>query len=95
MQSTDKKPSLWLMFALIPVSIAFSGYVLMCLWSWFVVPIFNLPNLDMIQSAGVLTVSMFLRSTVKQQLDTSDIIVSVFAKPLMFLGIGFVISLFM
>ena len=52
---------LWLVF-LIP-SYLYSGFVFSRLWAWFIVPIFSLPQLTVMQAVGVNVVVAFLTAT--------------------------------
>jgi len=45
---------------LLAVTVAVNGYVLMTLWGWFVVPIFRLPTLRLVDAVGLTSVIGFL-----------------------------------
>lgn len=48
----------------LPVSVALRGWVLMCFWKWFVVPVFHLPALGIMQAVGLSVAAMaFTAST--------------------------------
>ncbi len=52
-------PFLFLLL-LMPASLMWSGYVLSCLWGWFIVPTFGLPPLAVAPAIGVALVVSFM-----------------------------------
>jgi len=64
MSNENKSPeemllgSLLNIFIGLPLSLCLSwfygGYVLSCLWLWFVVPVFGLPELNVLQASGLM-----------------------------------------
>ena len=86
---------------LIALSAVTSGWALSILWGWFVVPVFGLPALTIAQAVGVSYVVSFLTRRTAQpnkgEKEHSDVVwgVSVlFIAPLLTLGIGWIIHLF-
>ena len=47
-------------FAIVIGAIAWRGYVLSIIWSWFMVPVFHLPELMVAQAIGIAAVVSFL-----------------------------------
>lgn len=80
-----------------------NGWALTVLWTWFIVPVFNLPTLSIIQAIGIGMVVTFLtRHSIDKEEDAKDIgaaistaIVSAVVVPLLTVGIGYIISLFL
>jgi hypothetical protein len=96
--------------ALLAVFIAFSsmynGWVLMKLWEWFIIPVFHLPMLTLPAAMGLSLVVHFLTYQHQSTSDTKGteeeekkkrirIFVQIFLRPLIVLGIGYVIHLYM
>jgi len=50
-------------FALLPFSLIISGATFDLLWSWFIVPVFHLPELTLVASIGVQIVINYLNPT--------------------------------
>lgn len=74
------------------------GWVISVLWAWFMVPIFDLPTLTLVQAIGVgVVVSTFTaRTTIyKNQEVSSATWIAVFTVPLFSLLMGWVVHLFM
>jgi hypothetical protein len=84
------------------LSAIWSGWVLTVLWGWFIVPLFGLPALSLVYAIGFSLVVRFLvfqiPNTTKNE-DTSYKIYEAAAysvvQPLVFLGVGFIVTLFM
>lgn len=77
------------------IAIIWSGYVLMLLWGWFVVPLFALPALGLINAIGIMTI---VGLTTKQYVSTNgdnkhEFIASMFMRPAVALVIGFIAHL--
>lgn len=80
-----------------------SGWVLSILWSWFVIPIFNLPNISISMAIGFsLVVGMLTShsaiSNNNNGKETWEIILQLLGKalgePLLFLIIGWIVKMF-
>jgi hypothetical protein len=97
-----------LLVILLPGSIIMSGWVLTILWSWFIVPVFNLPSLTIPYAIGISTViSMLTNKTVSsnavnnknEKKETSTVIAEAlalsFGVPLFLLFFGWIITLFL
>jgi len=73
-----------------------NGWVLSWLWLWFVVPVFAVPALSMLQSIGIATVISFMT---KQYVPTGDKAGEAWAylilTPLVTLLFGYIIHSFM
>jgi len=87
---------LLLLILLIPLMIM-SAFTLTVLWDWFVVTTFQLPALRIPQALGLgLIVSYFtMNRTTDPSKDFSDVMVDAITKPFVFLGLGWVVHLFM
>jgi len=86
---------------LVALSAVTAGWVLSILWGWFVVPAFGIPALTIAQAIGVSYVVSFLARRTAQpnkgEKEHSEVIwgLSVLLiSPLLTLGIGWVIHLF-
>ena len=83
-------------FIMLPFATIFSAWVTCQLWGWFIVPIFHLDPLSMIQALGLgLIIGYFAHQYVKQSLDMGDWIVFLWVKPAVFLIVGWFYHLFM
>lgn len=97
-------------FVLLALFIAFSsmynGWVLMKLWEWFIVPVFHLPMLTLPAAMGLSLVVHFLTYNQQRTSDTNGteeekkkkmihVFVQIFLRPLIVLGIGYGIHLYM
>lgn len=89
-------------FAMSIVFVLWEGFVLSCLWKWFIVPIFHLPALAVIQASGIaLIVGLITRTdqSVCVQEENPFIIIERSAMdcvqiPLFTLIIGYIFSFF-
>lgn len=76
------------------------GFVLMQLWSWFIVPVFNLPLLTLVTAIGLsLTVSLVVHSPDMRVIpgETTSLwklVGNAFIRPAIMLGIGYVVFKF-
>lgn len=87
-------------FAYLAFLAVLRGWVLSCLWLWFIVPIFNLPQLSTVQAIGVSCVISFLTVHLSEMKDedkkpsterwVDGLLFNFFA-----LGIGYVVHLFL
>lgn len=75
------------------------GVALQMLWGWFIIPIFHLPPLSLLQAIGVAMVVGFLT---KQHIPTSkepgakkELILHIFIQPIAAMAIGYIIHLLM
>lgn len=83
-------------------SVILSGFVLQLLWSWFVVPTFDAPSLTIPAAIGLSCVVTYLTNegnTANQQKENMDeavirLLTFAIGRPVMYLGIGWVIHLF-
>lgn len=80
------------------------GYILSVLWSWFVVPTFDIPRLSVAVAIGIsLVVTMLIGDNGKGDSDEDDepqvtfvfAIAKIFFLPLFILGIGWIVKGFM
>lgn len=69
------------------------GYVLSILWAWFMVPIFHLPELTIVQAIGVSFVVSFFTTTIKEEKVNAEKRKS-FGAIMMEVGIFLALSLF-
>ena len=81
---------------LIVVSAVINGLVLKVLWGWFMVTTFGLPTLSISAAIGSMVVVDFLiAKTVKDEPPMSKVLAESLLMPLIFLGMGWVVQLFM
>jgi len=85
------------------LSTAVNGWALMTLWGWFVIPVFGLPSLSIVQAIGVALVVSFLTkhtdTSVQQKRSTGEaigfLVGSSFFLPVITVAIGYVVHQFM
>lgn len=90
---------LWFLVLLV-VGLLLAGWVLSILWGWFVVPIFNVENLTIVQAIGLsLVFDLFASGLKAETVDEKDPIdkmlksaVRVILTPLFFLFIGWIVQ---
>lgn len=87
---------LFMLIIMIPLMI-FSAFTITVLWDWFVVTTFQLPALRIPQALGLgLIVYYFtMNQATDPDKDFSDVMGEAIAKPFVFLGLGWVVHLFM
>lgn len=90
--------ALFTLFIIVPLSMIFSGFAISMLWDWFIVATFGLKALTIAQAIGMGLLVTYLTVTIRKG-DGSwtlgeKIAISIF-KPLIFLGLGWVVHLFM
>ncbi len=80
------------------VEVIINGWALSALWGWFVVPIFNLPSLTIIQAIGIGLILSYITNKSPSQEDnrkTSEKIIDGIARsimaPIFSVGTGWVI----
>jgi hypothetical protein len=81
---------------LIVLSVLVNGWVAAVLWGWFVVPLFGLPAINIAQACGVgMTINMLTgqKSTQKTD-DWASVMATAFFVPLLLLGVGWIVHLF-
>lgn len=74
--------------------VSYSAAVIMVLWSWFVSPVFAVPDLTLIQAIGIGTLVQFMTAdpTFRKSDDGSSTqLIYVIARPSIALVIGFII----
>lgn len=85
--------------ALIICSVLLRGFVLSILWGWFISPVFNLPNLSILQAIGIsMVIAMFTITYTVAKEDDKDkwkpAVMSIMY-PLLSLAIGWILKGFM
>jgi len=77
------------------------GYVLSILWSWFILPVFNLPSLSVVQAIGVMIVFRSLSNYTATKEDKEETTSQKVAKvivglvwPWLFLGTAWIVKHF-
>lgn len=86
-----------LMLILGIIGMLVGGWAFMLLWGWFIVPPFELPNLTLLQSIGLVLVITFFRYPMQKQEKqemaeyVGQIIGASIVSPLAFLGIGWIV----
>lgn len=58
--ATERTLGCLLLLISIPISISLRGYVLVQLWTWFIVPQFDLAPLSITSALGIATIAKFL-----------------------------------
>lgn len=86
--------------ALVVASMVLNAFVVQYLWLWFVIPLFGLSALSLIQAMGFGIVVAFMTKQPEVHYEnlkkdsTSNTVVT-FLRPLMYLGIAWIVQLFM
>jgi len=94
-----------ILLCLWPWLIAWNGWVFVCLWTWFVVPVFDLPAINIVQAIGLCLVArvmlgMHWVSRIKVENDDpatrfwSGIVLDAVV-PAVILGMGWILTLFL
>lgn len=84
-----------------PVAVILRGYVLSTLWGWFLVPVFQIPQLTVVPAIGLSLIAGFLTlhaqvGLQKQTFETlSKRLVDVVLYPIMAFAIGWIVARFM
>lgn len=84
----------WLLLLILPFAIVWSAYVLTILWGWFAVTAFGLPVLSIAQAAGLSLLVTYYRNSRVEDKTFDETIGAWVITPLMYLGLGWVIKLF-
>ena len=98
---SEHKTTGWELLALIlltPFEVAWSGFVLVKLWAWFIVTTFNLPALRIPQALGLCLIAKFLTSSTsdaKEKHSTGEAIALSIFVPLFALFFGWIYHLFL
>ena len=79
------------------------GFVLTVLWGWFVVPVFNTPSLNIVAAIGLSLIVNFFTAqaqpTDEKKKDEIETVITLLiwavGKPLTYLGLGWIVNLFM
>ena len=89
--------ALFFLFVVAPLSVILSGWTVTVLWDWFIVTTFKLVPLTIIQALGISLIAGYLtHQPIKQEARKySELVAFCFAKPIMFLIVGWIIHLFM
>lgn len=85
-------------FANAALASIWGGYVFSVLWSWFVVVAFGLPTLSIPLAIGVTMIARYVTMEIPKQKDDNEVGYAIFMswlKPLIFLGVGYIVTLFM
>lgn len=81
------------------MSVMWSGYILSILWSWFMVPIFGLPELSVPAAIGVAIVFGYftrgIKMSAESRKDWAETISTAFLTPLVFLFMGWIVKSFL
>jgi hypothetical protein len=92
--------SLIALFTTIIISIA-NGMVFVALWNWFIVPVFHTPIITVVQALGIILLFGFLTKEFKYdntEKDNEQLFkegLALILRPLVVLGLGFTIKLFL
>jgi hypothetical protein len=86
---------------LMPFEMLLKGWVFTILWAWFIYPVFDVPELLLLPAMGLSVVIGYIspKSDSKEFTGFSNVlgryITSAFIMPFMYLGIGWIVTLFM
>jgi hypothetical protein len=75
-----------------------NGWALSILWGWFVVPVFDVPQLGVVSAIGVAMVVTYLTassSTETKKEDASKVLLATVLRPLIALLFGLIVKQFM
>jgi hypothetical protein len=88
---------LFLLFVICPLTIMLNGYAISVLWGWFIVTTFGLVALSVPQAIGMSLMVSYLthHSLQKDEHSTGEKIAIAILKPILALGFGWIITLFM
>jgi len=83
--------------ALAPVNAILDGWAIATIWRWFIVQAFGVPTLSMPQAIGLGLMVRYLtyRYTGKDDRETSDQIVAALAVPVLYVLLGWTVTLFL
>lgn len=83
--------------ALVALQSLWSGYVLHVLWAWFIVPTFGAPPLTIAAAIGLMTVLGAMQGARRYKKDDEfgKTIALSFMAPLLSLGVGFIVRLYL
>jgi hypothetical protein len=97
----DKGWKFLLLLAVAPFGMMWSGYALTVLWGWFVIPVFGVAPIGIVNAIGLSTVLSYAMPTPTPQKDDRDFDEKFFAaigiaiiKPLFALGFGWAVHSF-
>lgn len=90
------------LFLILAISSILNGWVLSILWGWFISPVFGIPVITVGQAIGLAMVVSYLTyqhvdSNTRKNDKTEfyvNIMVAVLLRPLITLGIGYIVHLF-
>ena len=85
--------------ALLPLIVFLNGWAASVLWKWFVVPVFDLPLLGVMEAVGIALVVYAFTPTRYNEEDSNDepakkIFVGI-TLPILLVGIGWIYTLFL
>lgn len=87
------------LLTLIPVSIYLGAYTMQHLWDWFVVSVFHLPTLSIVQALGMSLIIAYLTKSTDYSVQREDAeksrLINSILKPLAVLGVGYLIHSYM
>jgi hypothetical protein len=83
--------------ALVALSAIVNGWILGILWAWFIIPVFALPALNIPQAIGLGMVVSYITFHYTKDEDTgwSRVVLTLIMRPIVALGIGYIVTLFM
>lgn len=80
------------------VAVTIGGWVVSILWGWFMVPVFNIPALNIPQAIGIALIVNYLTMSMKESDSKNTLvyaIVAAVAKPGFALLFGWIVTLFL
>ena len=89
--------TLFMLFIAIPLALVLSGFTIVTLWQWFVIPVFHLPVLTIAQAIGLALFVGYFTTSIKSSEDKTagEFFSELFSKPLVCLALGWIFHLFL
>jgi len=82
----------------IAVLAVLNGWVVSVLWGWFIVPLFSLPTLSIVQAIGLGMVVSYMTQPINFDQEEGELtkkILTIFLRPPFVVGIGYIVLQFM
>ncbi len=80
-------------FLVVIITILISGFILMKMWAWFMVPVFSLPEFNLYQAIGVSTFLSYIKGAKidDKEKEWSEVVLN-FIKSLIYTGALFILA---
>ena len=84
------------LFAVLPLVAVLRGFILTQLWAWYLVPLFHIPQIAVLEAIGLSYIVTFFQGTPqKSETDWGYTFVAAFIGPLLTWGFAFIVHLLM